>query len=65
MPGNVLTWQYDELGRVTKETDGGTVNTYTFDGLGRVVEQTNYDPAVSGGGTTKLSEPATVNLISF
>ena len=50
VPGNVLTWQYDDLGRVTKETDNGTVNTYTFDGLGRLIEQTNYDrprPAVA------------------
>ena len=47
-----LTWQYDDLGRVTKQVDGNTnvasatddlVDTFAYDGLGRLVEQTNYD----------------------
>jgi RHS repeat-associated protein len=52
-----LTWQYDDLGRVTKEVDGNTnvgsttddlVDTFAYDGLGRFTQQTNFDGTTAG-----------------
>src|SRR5204863_1273238 len=52
-----LTWQYDDLDRVTREADNnGTtnttsddlVNTFAYDGLGRLKDETNYDSSTTG-----------------
>jgi RHS repeat-associated protein len=53
----IVSWSYDKLGRVIKQTDNGTiqatnstgiaddiVNTFQYDGLGRLIVQANYDP---------------------
>jgi RHS repeat-associated protein len=57
-----LTWQYDDLNRVVREADdSGTtsttsddlVDTFAYDGLGRLTEERNYDPAITGGGTSQ------------
>jgi len=52
-PVNTLTWQYDKLGRITKETDGSIINRYFYDGLGRLTAQMNADPDIAGGGTSQ------------
>ncbi len=58
---HTLGWIYDDLGRVTLKFDGivnataadDLVNTFAYDGLGRLKEERNYDPTVSGGGTSQ------------
>ena len=66
---HVLSWQYDDLGRVTKQVDGDgnypattddLVDTYQYDALGRLVEERNYDPAAlsqgSGSGVPRVKQ---------
>jgi RHS repeat-associated protein len=48
---HTLAWDYDDLGRVTQQDDGGVIDTFAYDGLDRLVEQTNYDPAVAPGSS--------------
>jgi RHS repeat-associated protein len=62
---NTLTWQYDRLGRVTRQVDGNDldagvvadqVNTFQYDGLGRLIAQTNYDPLVAPGSLPEIRQ---------
>jgi RHS repeat-associated protein len=57
---HTLGWQYDDLNRIIWQFDGvanataadDTIDTFVYDGLGRLVEQRDYDPNISGGGTS-------------
>ncbi len=47
VPGFQLVWQYDDLGRIVLERDGGNFNSFKYDDLNKIITRRNFHPVYS------------------